>query len=82
MLYVKLTELKKNQTAKILLIGLDWNLKKRLLEMGFCFGAEIKFIYEFNTTFAYEIKNGLVALRKEDAEKIFISLWNDGNEKI
>ncbi len=73
MLRVKLTELKKNQTAKILLVRLDWNLKKRLSEMGFCFGSEIKFIYEFNTTFAYEIKNSLVALRKEDAENIFIS---------
>lgn len=79
---MKLNELKKNQTAKILFVGLDWNLKKRLLEMGFCFGAEIKFIYEFNTTFAYEIKNSLVALRKEDAENIFINFWNDEYEKI
>lgn len=70
---MKLTELKKNQMAKILFIELDLNLKKRLLEMGFCFGAKLKFIYEFNTTFAYEIKNSLVALRKEDAENIFIS---------
>ena len=70
---MKLTELKKNQMAKILFIELDWNLKKRLLEMGFCFGAKLKFIYEFNTTFAYEIKNSLVALRKGDAENIFIS---------
>lgn len=70
---MKLTELKKNQMAKILFMELDWNLKKRLLEMGFCFGAKLKFIYEFNTTFAYEIKNSLVALRTEDAENIFIS---------
>ena len=70
---MKLTDLKKNQTAKILFMELNWNLKKRLLEMGFCFGAKLKFIYEFNTTFAYEIKNSLVALRKEDAENIFIS---------
>lgn len=70
---MKLTELKKNQTAKILFMELNWNLKKRLLEMGFCFGAKLKFIYEFNTTFAYEIKNSLVALRKGDAENIFIS---------
>ena len=71
---MKLTELKKNQMAKILFMELDWNLKKRLLEMGFCFGAKLKFIYEFNTTFAYEIKNSLVALRKGDAENIFISV--------
>ena len=71
---MKLTELKRNQTAKILFINDNDFLKTRLLEMGFCRGTEIKFVYEFNTTLAYQIKNSLVALRAEDAKNIFISI--------
>jgi len=71
---VNLTELKKNINAKILNINLNNNLADRLLEIGFSPGANIKFIYEFNSTFAYKIKNSLIALRKEDAEKINIKI--------
>ena len=83
---MKLTELKKNINAEILNINLNNNLNNdlanRLLEIGFSPGANIKFIYEFNSTFAYKIRNSLIALRKEDAEKINIKIIIPGENKL
>ena len=71
---MRLTELKKDIDGKILCIESESTLKERLLEIGFSKGTIINFKYEFNTTFAFKIKNSLVALRKEDAEKIYIEV--------
>ncbi len=69
---MRLTELKKNSNGKILALNTNNIFKERLLEVGFAKGTRIKFIFEFNSTFAYEIKNTIIALRKEDAQKILI----------
>lgn len=69
---MRLTELKKNSNGKILALNTNNIFKERLLEVGFAKGTTIKFIFEFNSTFAYEIKNTIIALRKEDAQKILI----------
>lgn len=74
---MKLTELKKNMNAIVLDINAANSLYERLLEIGFTIGTNIKFLYDFNSTFAYQIKNTLVALRKEDAEKIIVAAKGD-----
>lgn len=69
---MRITELKKNCNGKILNINAKGVLAERLLELGFTNGSYIKFLHEFNSTFAFQIKNTVIALRKEDAEKILI----------
>ncbi len=71
---MKLTELKRGESATILKIGRIGELKHRLSAMGINAGEEIKL--ERNAPLGdpqeYIVKNTAVAIRKQDAENIEI----------
>lgn len=72
---MKLTELKRGESAKIVKIGRIGELKKRLVDMGITSGELIKL--ERNAPLGdpqqYIIKGTGIAIRKEDAQDIEIS---------
>ena len=72
---MKLTELKRGESAKIVRIGKIGQLKKRLVDMGITAGETIKL--ERNAPLGdpqeYIIKGTGIAIRKEDAQNIEIS---------
>ncbi len=72
---MKLTELKRGESAQIVKIGRIGQLKKRLVDMGITSGEVIKL--ERNAPLGdpqeYIIKGTGIAIRKEDAQNIEIS---------
>lgn len=72
---MKLTELKRGESATIVKIGRIGELKKRLVDMGITSGEVIKL--ERNAPLGdpqeYIIKGTGIAIRKEDAQNIEIS---------
>ena len=72
---MKLTELKRGESAKIVKIGRIGELKKRLVDMGITSGEIIKL--ERNAPLGdpqhYVIKGTGIAIRKEDAQTIEVS---------
>ena len=72
---MKLTELKRGESATIVKIGRIGELKKRLVDMGITSGEIIKL--ERNAPLGdpqqYLIKGTGIAIRKEDAQDIEIS---------
>ena len=69
-----LNTLKLNEIAKIEDINCDENVKRRLLDLGLVKGTCIKpvFISPSKDPRAFEIRGSIIAIRKEDAEKIHI----------
>lgn len=69
-----LTDLKVGQSGKIISVSPDISLKKRLNDMGFSEGTEIKSCFKspMGDPTAYLIKNTVIAIRKEDAAHITI----------
>lgn len=71
---MKLTELKRGESGRIVKIGKIGELKKRLIDMGVTTGEVIKF--ERNAPLGdpqeYRVKSTGIAIRKEDALKIEI----------
>ena len=57
---------------KIASINTDQNLYQRLMDIGFTKGADITYLYKFGTSLAFKIKNTLIGLRMEDAQKIIV----------
>ena len=57
------------------------NLKRRLLDLGFVKGVEIKTMYKspFNDPICYLIKGSLIAIRKKDGLNIIINIKDDLN---
>lgn len=72
---MKLTELERGESAKIVKIGKIGQLKKRLVDMGITSGEVIKL--ERNAPLGdpqeYIIKGTGIAIRKEDAQNIEIT---------
>ncbi len=72
---MRLTELKRGESAKIVKIGRIGELKKRLVDMGITSGETIKL--ERNAPLGdpqeYIIKGTGIAIRKEDANNIEIA---------
>ena len=72
---MKLTELKRGESAQIVKIGRIGQLKKRLVDMGITSGEVIKL--ERNAPLGdpqeYIIKGTGIAIRKEDAQNIEVS---------
>ncbi|MBP3635832.1 MAG: ferrous iron transport protein A [Bacilli bacterium] len=71
-----LDKIKVGQTAKILEINSNYNLKRRLLDLGIVKDSDIKceFKSPFNDPTAYFIKGTTIALREEDAINIRVSI--------
>jgi len=72
---MKLTELNRGESAKIVKIGRIGELKKRLVDMGITSGETIKL--ERNAPLGdpqeYIIKGTGIAIRKEDAKNIEVT---------
>ena len=72
---MKLTELERGESAKIVRVGKIGQLKKRLVDMGITSGEVIKL--ERNAPLGdpqeYIIKGTGIAIRKEDAQNIEIT---------
>lgn len=69
---MKLNDLKINQKALIVSVDASDHSAKRLIEIGFSVGTEVtKVLYGIGANLsAYEVKNTVVALRKETAESV------------
>lgn len=69
---MKLSQLKPGEKALIESVGLSAGLSRRLIEMGFSKGSEVEVAIKGVSKHlkAYKIKNTLVAIRDETAEKI------------
>ncbi|MGL6114190.1 FeoA family protein [Cetobacterium sp. SF1] len=75
---MKLSELQRGETAKIIKIGKIGELKKRLVDMGVTAGEIIKL--ERNAPLGdpqeFIIKSTGIAIRKEDAQHIEVEKFN------
>lgn len=69
--------LKIGEKAIISKIDNDLEIKGRLLDMGFYKGSKIECLLcaSFGGPIAYKIKNTIIALRKSDAEKIYVEKY-------
>ncbi len=71
---MNLNELKMETRGKIKEIKCQENIKRRLLDLGFIKGTSIKpvLISPLGEPRAFEVRGTLIAIRKEDTEKIEI----------
>ena len=76
MYYTSLDQLNINRNAKIINLNCNNTLRRRLLDLGFVKGSSIKAVFKSPTgdPIAYEIKNTILALRKDDTKLINIVL--------
>ena len=73
---MKLNEIEINKTCKIVRINCKDDIKRRLLDLGLIKGTKIKpvFISPSGDPTAYEVRGSLIAIRKNDAKLIKITL--------
>ncbi len=59
-------------------------IKKRLLELGFCENSKIKLLYKspLGDPTAYLIKGSVIALRNDDAKNIIISFKKEDKDGV
>ncbi len=79
---MKLSDIKINQKAVIASVDTSGLSAKRLMEMGFSAGTEVKKIINgiSSNLSAYEVKNTVVALRNKTAELINVFInYSGGN---
>lgn len=71
-----LADLRENDRAVISHINSECAVKRRLLDLGFVKGNEIKFEHKnlFGSPIAYNIEGSVVAIRKNDAQKVGVVL--------
>lgn len=71
-----LFDMKENQVAAISEIENNFPLSRRLLDMGFVTGQDIKCmnIAAFGSPIAYNLRGCKVALRKKDAQRVEVIL--------
>ncbi|MCO8194315.1 FeoA family protein [Anaerofustis sp. NSJ-163] len=71
---IKLTNVKIGQTKKVKKICANKDDKRRFLDLGLINGTKIKpvFVSPLNDPVAYEIRGSIIALRKEDSDKIYV----------
>ena len=78
---IPLTNLKLNQTGLIKEINCTDNIKRRLLDLGLVPSTSITPIMQSlsGDPIAYEVRNIILAIRKEDANNILVLEINDKN---
>lgn len=71
---INLSQLPLNKKGSIKEIKCEGNIKRRLLDMGLVKGTKIMPVLVSPTKDprAFEVRGSIIAIRKEDAEKIFI----------
>lgn len=72
---MSLNELNLKEKGVIKEITCDDNIKRRLLDLGLIEGTNIELVLvsPFKDPKAYEVRGTTIALREEDAKKIYIS---------
>ena len=72
---ISLNELDLKEKGVIKEITCDDNIKRRLLDLGIIEGTNIELVLvsPFKDPKAYEVRGTTIALREEDAKKIYIS---------
>ena len=72
---ISLNELNIKKKGVIKEITCDDNIKRRLLDLGLIEGTNIELVLvsPFKDPKAYEVRGTTIALREEDAKKIYIS---------
>lgn len=72
---IPLSNLKLNHIAKISYIYCSDNIKRRLLDLGIVPGTFIIPIFKSTSgdPIAYEVRSTVLAIRNQDAQKIFVS---------
>lgn len=65
-----------NQKGKIISINNKEDIRRRLMDLGFIEGNEVKCVLysPFNDPVAYKILNTIIALRKEDSKYIDVEV--------
>ena len=73
---IPLSDLSIGQNSKIAVLKVNSNIKPRLLDIGFIKGTNIKCVLKnpSGDPSAYLIRQTLIALRKEDADNIFVTV--------
>ncbi|MBO8158925.1 FeoA family protein [Thermosyntropha sp.] len=71
---MRLSDLKVGQKGIIDLVDLDGSIKRRLLDLGFVPGTEIKSVRKSpaGSPIVFELRDTLIALRKKEAYQIFV----------
>lgn len=71
-----LSDLKENQSAKIIYINSETPFGRRLCDMGFCKGERVLCVKKavFNSPILFNVKGSNIALRREDAKRIEVGL--------
>lgn len=74
----KLSELRKGETAIIVSVNLNGLTRRRLYDLGFIPGTLVQVVFEspLGDPVAYLIRNTLIALRKDESEKIEVEIIN------
>lgn len=74
----KLSELRKGEKAMIVSVNLNGLTRRRLYDLGFIPGTLVQVVFEspLGDPVAYLIRNTLIALRKDESEKIEVELVN------
>ncbi|MBQ8573126.1 MAG: ferrous iron transport protein A [Ruminococcus sp.] len=73
---MKLSDIKIGQKVKISGIDMSFDLAQRLVELGFSVNTEVKALIKGmgKSLTAYKVKNTVVALRNETADRIYVVL--------
>lgn len=74
----KLSELRKGEKAMIVNVNLNGLTRRRLYDLGFIPGTIVTVVFEspFGDPVAYLVRDTLIALRKDESEKIEVELIN------
>lgn len=73
---ISLKDLEVGQKAIVDKLEIDGSIKRRLLDIGLIPGSKIECIMKspLGNPIAYMIKGAMIAIRKEDSDKIFVSV--------
>lgn len=73
---IKLKDLKVGQKAVVEKLDVDDSIRRRMLDIGLITGSKVECIMKspLGDPIAYMIKGAIIAIRKEDSEKIFVNL--------
>ena len=74
---IPLTDLPINITGIISKLNCNTNVKRRLLDLGLIPNTKITPIFSSlaGDPIAYEVRNIIIAIRKQDADKILVIIW-------
>lgn len=72
---MRLSQLKNGESGIIREVGLDGFMRRRLLDLGFVPGTEIKYVRNGpgGSPIIFEVRDTLIALREKEASRIFIN---------